>query len=464
MAKYKRPMKEKIKLLLCVLMFLFIISFTLAYFVQIGMFDSDRQNPDVEFGKLINAHASHDKDDLFAKDMFLPEFIGLSPAGKKRQGIVGSADAISELYGEIETQLADVLQSGEIVSATEDDFISSLDKESIYLRYFDSVPLSFICSAASNFDFCPKYEYDPNVKEIVISYDDSSNALIYFKTPTGGVYRTDSQCDISLSVDELLARMGDSNLSRFEFVFESARSDELGPYSDTQPLVLDPLLRMGIDVSFYESAWETPSDSELLRGLLAYYGFSADKLNSYYEGQSLVSLQTHGSIKLSPTSFSYTAYESEGIELGEYLDYITDSRLDLVDEYRAVMIIANQMSRMFDDISGVAELSLVRLRQTESGLSAKFGYSYSNMPIIDSSVACVIETSDGKLVRADFCYYSAKLRVHSQSIYSGEWLAYAKLKQLGRTDDFRYLEMSLAYYVNDREKTVSPDWKVKGLK
>lgn len=461
MSRHRRSVKESVKLVFCILPFLLILAFSFLYFAEIGMFDDKNSDMNVKFSKLVNSD-NYDEREIFQNDLFLPEFIGLCRDSRQRKGIVGNVDAVSEVFYELLPQLFSVIDTGKIEISDTNAWIDAANGECVYIRFFNSVQLSFIGAATDYFNSYPNLEFDPSVKELVISFSDEDGAKLYLRSPLGSVFRMDAGNGIILSPEELLSKIGESNLYDFEFVFEI--DGELDAFSQTQPLVLGAMRRMGIEISLYDCDWQRPSESELLRSIIGYYGFNVDKLNSYTENDALISLASHGSLRLTANTFSYTAYEGEGIELEDYLDYIPSSVLNLGDEYRAIMLIANKTVELLDGVLLDASLSLDSVYLTDSGIRAEFAYSYSNMQIVGDGIGAVIETSNGKLIKAEFSFFSAKMRAYPKSIYSGKWLAVSKLSQLGKTDRYVYLEMSPVYYVEEGKSDVVPDWKVKGFR
>lgn len=457
-------MIERIKLAVCVVLFTLILSFTYMFLLGTRALDSGAKNESLEFSKLINAHGSHDGSELIRADMFLPEFIGLCTKEGEMVGVVANTDAVAELFGEIALQLKESLGEDDVESMPSDVWFDIASGECVYIRFFDSVPLSFVSAAVNSFDSCTEFEHDTSVKELIVSYDGSGAARLYVRSARGSVCRVGKSVGASVTVGELLSGIGESTRNDFEFAFNARRAERLQSFSSTQPLLSNSIRRFGIDIVKPSLEWESPLESPMMKELLSYYGFNIDKLNSYIEGDALISLQTHGTMEFYEGGFDYFAHEGQGVDISDYLDYIPSGSGSLCDEYRSIMIIASETARLFEDVSGDAVLSLLRVYRTERGVCAELGYSYANIPIVAQNASGVIEIADRTLSRASFSYLGANAQMYPQSVYSGEWLAVSKLRQLGRTDEYSFLEMSLVYFADDISKTIIPDWKVRGMK
>lgn len=455
---------EGIKLAICVLLFALILLFTYMFLFGSRALDGGAKDESLEFSKLINAHGSHDGSELIRSDMFLPEFIGLCTNGGERVGVVANTDAIVELFGEIAPQLRQSLGENDVESMPGDLWFDIASGECVYIRFFDSVPLSFVSAAVNSFDSCTEFDRDAGVKELIISYGDGGTAQLYIKSARGTVCRVGGKVSASVSVSELLSGIGESTRNSFEFAFNAERAERLERFSPTQPLLSNSIRRFGIELVRPALEWDRPLESELARELLSYYGFNVDKLNSYIEDDMLISLQIHGTMEFFQSGFNYFAHDGEGVDISDYLDYIPSESGSLCDEYRAIMIIASETARRLESISGDAILSITRVYRTERGACAELGYSYANIPIIEENASGVIEIADRALSRVSVSYLGANAQMYPQSVYSGEWLAVSKLEQLGRTDAYSFLEMSLVYYADDESKTIMPDWKVRGMR
>lgn len=455
---------ERIKLAVCVILFTLILSFTYMFLLGTRALDRGARDESLEFSKLINAHGSHDGSELIIGDMFLPEFIGLCTKEGERVGVVANTDAIAELFGEIALQLRGSLGENDVEAVPSDIWFDIASGECVYIRFFDSVPLSFVSAAVNSFDSCTEFDHDAGVKELMLSYGDGGRAQLYVRSARGSVCRVGKSVSASVSVGELLSGVGEATRNSFEFAFNAERAERLERFSSTQPLLSNSIRRFGIDVFIPSVEWERPLESTLTRELLSYYGFNIDKLNSYVEDDMLISLQTHGTMEFFDGGFNYFAHDGQGVDISEYLDYIPSGSGSLCDEYRSIMIVASQTARSLEGISGDAALSLVRVYRTERGVCAELGYSYANIPIIEENAGGVIEIADRTLARASFSYFGANAQMYPQSVYSGEWVAVSKLEQLGRTDAYSFLEMSLVYYADDISITIMPDWKVRGMR
>ncbi len=455
---------ERIKLAICVILFTLILLFTYMFLLGTRALDRGANDESLEFGKLINAHGSHDGSELIEADMFLPEFIGLCTKEGERVGVVANTDAIVELFSEITLQLRQSMSENDVEAVPNDIWFDIASGECVYIRFFDSVPLSFVSAAVNSFDSCTEFEHDAGVKELILSYGDSDRAQLYVRSARGNVCRVGKSVSASVSVSELLSGIGESTRNSFEFAFNAQRAERLERFSSTQPLLSNSIRRFGIDVFRPSVEWDSPLESTLTKELLSYYGFNVDKLNSYIEDDMLISLQIHGTMEFFDGGFNYFAHDGQGVDISDYLDYIPSESGSLCDEYRAIMIIASETARRLEGVSGDAALTITRVYRTEHGACAEFGYSYANIPIIEENASGVIEIADRTLARASFSYLGANAQMYPQSVYSGEWLAVSKLEQLGRTDAYSFLEMSLVYYADDISKTVMPDWKVRGMR
>ncbi|MBE6632364.1 MAG: hypothetical protein E7623_06665, partial [Ruminococcaceae bacterium] len=376
----------------------------------------------------------------------MPEFIGYKN-GEIKHGTFVNEDLLPELFATITPYITNGLGNNYECNALSEEDGTHILKDIldsrfyVYAKFSSELPSSFIYS------FCTEKAV-VSIKDLakgpsvgvrdlfikLISIDGTNYGYEMLVIDSEGsyfIYTPVSESPIYFDVAKINAYDVNTAMQNFDFFCEAE--------TELNHLAVDGLFLLtdgkektqiisveNVDSSFFESE----ENSYLL---LDSMGLNTEKMNAYNDGDDLVYIDNHGTVRIGRDGIvSYKASdERSAISLSGFLNYENYSGTYSIIEHALASqsFVESVRKRSGSVFGGEAELKLDRVYFDSENLYVEYGYYFKNVPVYvreEKKLAFKLCMRDGKLIGAELY----PLRTYSSQGFIGDFPTIWSLKRL----------------------------------
>ncbi len=403
------------------------------------------------------------REDVDVADYLLPEFIGITTAGK-RNGISASYNLISELYGLLTPTLYRLFSEALPLAETEETWNACVSAEnSVYVRYHTELPdgILMLFAGMSMGEDEPTTVFHTNVRELFLlpSSATSAETVLLTRSADGDVQKyTLSNPAVSFSLISVseMERFVRSYASRMSlFLFNEGKYANVGY---TEPLFTEAISTRHLLMQKSAFIQNSPEQCDTL---LRIFGFNPDKLLNVHEGEdgSASYYDIQGILDLRDSAFEYDrSYADSGMDVGDLLGG-TSEQATLAEDVRAAIVLFRRIREIDKNyVGGDADIVLKSAESADGEVTLKFMYTVDNVRIAEENNAFEITFSGGKILHAQL-YTIIVQSLAEREISFTEWWFVSALP----TTEVPYRNVRLVYRSDYSAKPVPAEWAAEVL-
>lgn len=340
--------------------------------------------------------------------------------------------------------------------------VSRLD-ECIYLRYHAALPYQVVLYHTSAFSETPVCVEDVTpltVKELACYMESEGETYRYhvlIRSADGSVYHrseivesTDIYAYSLYEMEKLTETTGSFVLCEFAGTYYADTERQFA--SDMTPVLMAPPVTQNFTFETDPLTPLTESDPDI-NAVLRLFAYNPNKINRHDEAENtIVYVESHGVLRVSPASLLYTAAQNGGISVTDALDGGGNGN----DLYDALLF----ASRLFDGLreadprylGGDCHPVLTSVTGEGGRIELRYRYYADNRAILNQPCEIVLTFQTDKLVSAEIESFAATAAAGETPLYSGAWIANRFYKIVGPLSS---LDVVYRYTVGE---TVSAEW------
>ncbi len=392
-------------------------------------------------------------DDIDLSRYLLPEFIALSSGAEKR-GISGSVNIMSEIYRSVSPIISEVISPENIRESDLDEWYGFMKNEfSLYIKYHSELPDSVIAIFADSLG----YQSGTNERNTSSTYisemliipnsDGSGIILIAAKSLDGFVVVYSAVTEISFTDENVkeMYRLYSQNMYTYDVI-------------EGDPVFTESFYTKDIIMSTNATFFIQNEGENDIRRLLSFFALNPDKLLSSHldeEGNGSY-IDTHGIIKIDPSSFEYTSSSDGGIGIDGFVGHSGRGESESLVSYikAAVRIIEFYEEMNKNYTGGDAEIFFKSVTDNDGVVTVSFMYAFDNIVISNISPAFTAVFENGILRSARLFTVSVRNLASRGSLLSEKLF-----RKYTENESITYKSTSLAYRGILTSDTIKAEWR-----
>lgn len=473
-----RQAAEKIKTLLCVILFVCMLVQVLVYFAYTKEMSS-AVNDDLQSLLVLKSGELAGSGTNDYSRYLRPAFVGIRHMDVQR-GLSSGSEAVAAICELIDPLIVLLTGKNYYCKIVQEDaaqvWDSCFDHENyIYVRYHGDLLLQTLCYFAVSdqaTDFSQLCNGDNAlVRELMIlpsmTAGGSFTVTAYLRDSTGTVAHlapADQDREYYVSMGEIFAMIF-NNSYFYDFSFQRDAQCDYGNlilsdftvYSDVHT-ALYPLQQVRPDSEYFR-------DADISSSILRLFSFNPDKLYSYTEQDGTVTcVESFGVFRAEQNGkMEFNALGTqEGISLSAYLNYSDyDNSYDIYEFMTGSNALVDSLCSISSDLfGGNADVCLYEICRSGENLVFNYIYTYDNIPILDAdgqlAKAFTVTYHDGAIVSfvANCIHYSPSTTQIEN--YAQDWICQKYAESL---QEPLHAEVMLAYVpLPNEESRLLSDW------
>jgi len=223
--------------------------------------------------------------------------------------------------------------------------------------------------------------------------------------------------------------------------------------SSTEPVFQERIRTRNVRLVNETARMMTDNRKDHQNALLRLFDFNPDKLNIHEEADStLVTVESHGIMRIQPDRFLYTAGLDGGVSLQQFIGY--REQYTLFDNIRSACTVVQKLREMYKFyMGGDAEVLLTGVFRQGEQIRMEFRYVFDNLLLENCDPAMAVTVEKDKVLSVDI--YA--IGVLSRGEFQAEYLESGVLESIGTEN---ITDMTMAYRVDMSllDRDIFPVW------
>ncbi|MBR6708332.1 MAG: hypothetical protein IKL84_01480 [Clostridia bacterium] len=353
---------------------------------------------------------SVDRDLGFSSDQLLPAFLDIRHGGGQEVGLLSGTEMMKDVVELLSPWFADVLGEEavcELLPAEEGDALWQACMTKVnyfYLSWNFNIPASLLRAHRLPNDDLAMLEMAqgtlPLIKDIFFLPGASDDLFAVSRDSAGRVstWRCDRSMQINLPGILTFSPYLEKNVFS-EYCFAGL----IDPGTDAQLMTLpvfDEIPLMDV-VAVNTPLGGVNNSTRLKEEVLGLFSYNLSKLGSYYEADTdtVIYIETHGTLRASADAIRYEATASGGISVTDFVRESDPAALTLRDDLIACETLVAQMRRISPRcMGGNATPMLTSIRAEDDTLILEYAYFYDNIRLASALPAIQLTVRGHKLI------------------------------------------------------------------
>lgn len=396
----KKRKTELLPIILTSVLFVALISITVALIVELSSSSEDRRG-DFDMGMIMSDGTEY--EDI--SDMLVPEFIGITSDGT-RKGITASAKIVKDIFRMISPTIACIFEKNDFVECSDEDW-NALTKleDTVYVRLHSELPTEVLKMFVSMLDGDTlQFGNDTSLvyEMFIIPYSEKSDTVrLYIRSLDGEVRLYSANKPEKYISESEISRIIESysqSLSAFCF-----SEDEYESLSFTEPI-----LEEGIQASRIIITNKTSEYVYDMHGgvdtVLEVFGMNPDKVmaSNNDDDSSTGYIDSRGAFYVRDSAFEYRSTVDGGIPISKFIGYTPVGEMTYIDCIRAACTLFRGIRKTDKLFAGNNADAYVSYVSAENGrMTVELSYCFNNIQITDTDPALHAVFENGTMREAN---------------------------------------------------------------